>query len=192
MSTMPRKIGQGPVSMEGPTTSATDHVRDAIAGRSQRLDAAYPRALDLEARVVSVLHRDLAGLATALAGTHQPEHFREMLRGERSISLGTFCRLGVEPTREPREAFRDALSVMAAAIGYQLAPLDGAALDPHEVLARVAEAGGALMGEMGRAIEDNQLSDDEADRIEARNVAAKAATAQVDLMLLQARSRPRR
>lgn len=191
MSSIPRKIGQGPIPMEGPPESATDHVRDAIAGRSERLEAAYPRAVDLEARVITVLHRRLAGLATALAGTHLPEHFRQMLRGERSFSLGTFLRLGVEPTREPGEAFHDALAVMAAAIGYQLVPLDAAALDPHEVLARVAETSGTLMGEMGRAIEDNQLTEEEADRIEQRNAAAKAATANVDLMLAQARSRRR-
>lgn len=72
-----------------PQPTHTDQVRDAIASRAQRMDERFPKACDLEAAVLVAMAGELRGAAAHLAGVQYPEHFREMLRGERTIDLGS-------------------------------------------------------------------------------------------------------
>jgi hypothetical protein len=174
--------------MEGPPEDASDPVRDAIAARSQRLDARCPKAVDLEARVVTILHRRLAGLATGTAGTHLPEHWRAMLRGERSIPMGDFCRLGRGPTREERDAFKAALAELAAAAGFRLEPLSVRAADGLEVAACVAESGGVAAAGLARAMDDGRIDPDEALHLEPAVEALEVNAARARQLLIQAKA----
>jgi hypothetical protein len=151
-----------------PNPNAVGYFRDRIALRSRRADVEFPRALDLEAQVLEALHGELHGVASALAGTHSGDHFRERLRGERSFPLGDLCRLATDPTREARAATVAALSILARAVGQSLMPV---ATQPGCVVeSAIAAAGIATdaLGEVTRAVADGIVDAAEAGRLRTR------------------------
>src|SRR5512139_694558 len=116
------KIQIGTLTATDPTRDLAGQFRDAIALRCRRADIQFPKACDLEARVLEALHAELHGVASVLAGIHTPDNWRERLRGERTFPLGDLCRLAVDPTKEARAAAAGALSIVAQAAGFVLAP----------------------------------------------------------------------
>lgn len=142
--------------------SLTGQFRDRIAVRSRRADVEFPKALDLEARVLEALHGALHGVASALSGTHSADHFRERLRGERTFPLGDLCRLATEPTREARAATLGALEEIAHAINYSLTPISE---ERRSLVDQVIAANEAAVGAhalVTRAYADGALSTQEA------------------------------
>ena len=161
-----------------PTPDVTDQIRDRVAARSQRLDARFPRAVDLEAEALQALHGGLRGVASALSGTHCPEHFREMLRGQRSMPLGTLCRLATDPTREARTSAVAAIAILARPLGRVLMPIREAAGTPAERAAEVLEKAVAIMADVAHALED----DGRVDSREARGLLPRVREAKTALV----------
>jgi hypothetical protein len=125
----------------------------------------FPKALDLEARVLEALHSALHGVASALSGTHTPDHFRERLRGERAFPIGDLCRLATDPTREARAATLGAVEEIAHSIGYSLTPVTEERRSLCDQVIAANEAAVAAHSLVTRAYADGELSVDEAARI---------------------------
>ena len=160
-----------------PRTSLTDRIRDKVAGRSSQMDEKFPRAVDLEAAVLSALQGELRGVASLLSGTHLPEHFRGALRGERTMQIGVLCRLATDPTREAKAASLAALGVLAHAIGHTLVPHgsnEGCVVDSAIAAADVAT--GAL-SEVTRAVADGEIDAEEAASLQAHATGMRRAAA---------------
>lgn len=153
MALQPTHAGQPPVD---PQPRDTDRVRDAIAVRAQRMDTRFPRACDLEAAALVAMAGELRGVASQLSGVHCPEHFREMLRGERTMPLGDVCRLAVEPAAEAKAAVRAGLTVIETALSSR-ATVGTLATSA----ARTANAATELLGQLARAQEDGVIDADE-------------------------------
>lgn len=168
-----------------PRPSDTDRVRDAIAGRAQRMDVRFPRACDLEAEVLVALQGPLRGVASLLSGTHCPEHWREMLRGERSMPAGDLYRLATEPTREAREAVTAALDVLERNIGRVAVPI---LARPRGTLAggagEHAAAATELLAAIARALEDGKFDEAERSSVRAMVATARKTLAAVEAHLL--------
>jgi hypothetical protein len=139
--------------------------RDRIAERSAELDATYPRAVELEARVLRALHDAIHGSATLLRGLHSPQRFRDALMGLKNFPLADLCRLATEPTREARGAVHAVLQELAGAIGYRLEPIDAKGDDAHAALA------GLMLTSTGFAAKGvTALSDGKIEAHEARDL----------------------
>lgn len=149
-----------------PTADPTAPFRERIAVRSIEHDATYPRAVELEARVLRAMHGVLHGVSTLLRGLHSPRRFRELLMGERNMPLSDICRLATEPTREARTAALAAVRELAGALGFKLEAIDQVAAEEHEALAGTAAAAGALMAGWSRAL----ANDGRMDATEARDL----------------------
>ncbi len=127
--------------------------------------------------MLEALQSQLRGVASALCGTHCPEHFREALRGERSLPLGDLCRLATEPTREARAAAIAALVVLARAVGHVVAPasvLPGTLVDSAISAAGIATD---ALGEVTRAVADGIVDPAEAASLRARAAELRRAAA---------------
>jgi hypothetical protein len=144
------------------------------------MDARFPRALDLEANVLVALAGPLRGVASSLAGTHCPEHWREMLRGERSMPAGDLYRLATEPSREAREAVRAALAILTAAV-EERGPAQGT-LAGQAVATATAATG--LLGMLTKALEDGHVDDDERAELRRAAVPLARSLAAVEAFLL--------
>lgn len=154
-----------------PRSELHDVFRDRIASRALRLDAAHPRAVDLEALTVESIHAELYGVAGLLAGPHSEDNWRAKVRGEKPLSLGDLCRLATDPTREARAAALAAVSAIAAALGcrIEVAPRSSAADLANAASEAAAEATGTL-GDVARALQDGRV-----DGIEAAALRTRAA-----------------
>lgn len=173
--------------MPDPQESPADQIRDRIAARSQRMDARYPKALDLEASVTEALHRSLHGVASLTAGTHAPEHWREALRGQRPIQVADLCRLATEPGREGREAVRAAVRVLAEAVGLEVGPASGR--DDRGLIveaAEVATAASRLVLAVGEALADGGVEPQERAVLLDHAQAVKREVADVEAALNRA------
>ena len=155
---------------EGRKTSAPPDVdiRDRIATRSARVEERFPRAHDLEAQILGAMRPHLSGVASILSGTHDPERFREMLRGERrSLPLYDITRLATSDRPEAGAAMDALLDVLARARGKSVVPAAAPGASLLHALADVSESENALTGGIVRAMDDNVLDDIErADAIE--------------------------
>jgi hypothetical protein len=185
---MPGKIRQVVPLAVGESESRADAFRERIALRCEEQDARFPRAVALEARVLDRAHRELRGAIEPLRGIHSFNGFYDRVMGSKRFYLADLCRLATEPTREARTAVRAILSEIAAEIGEQLSPMKVLPLRDEEVIARVAETSGTLVGESVRARADGVYTEDEIASLERRNDALKAAAAQMDTVLAQAKA----
>lgn len=167
-------------------TDPTPQFRDRIAARCVEFDATYPRAADLEARVLAGIHRELHGVATLLRGLHSPRRFREAVMGDRHLPLADLCRLATDPTREARAAMKVTLGELASAIGCRLEPLDGTSVDAHEALAEVHESHAVLTAELTRDLRDGRLDPEEARALRPEINAHKAQLAQLESVVARA------
>jgi hypothetical protein len=162
--------------------------RERIALRCAEHDAAYPKAVALEARALSRAHRELRGVISLLRGNRSFQGFHDAVMGGRHFHLADLCRLATEPTREARAAVRAILSEIASEIGEHLTPVSVASVQDEEAIARVAVGAGDLVGEAVRARADGVYTEEEIESLERRNMALKAAAAQVDTVLAKARA----
>ena len=144
-----------------PEEPTKDRIRDAIAERSPRLDGIAPKAIDLAADVLAVLHQQLHGRAASLHGHRSAKARREQLRGEDALTIEDLAYLTLEAPR----AIVLALDVLARRVGYRVVPVDPVAPSFGEVLARQAESGGELLAAGMRANADGQVSPDEAQEL---------------------------
>jgi hypothetical protein len=169
--------------------SAAGLFRDHLALRSKRADVAFPRALDLEAQVLEALHGELHGVASALAGCHSPDNFRERLRGERSFPLEDLCRLATEPTREARAAATAAVAILARSVGCTLAP----GVRPTSTIVESAIEAATLatdaLSDVTRAVSDGQVDAMEAARVRARAAELYRAAAALEGAAITAEAR---
>lgn len=145
---------------QGFPDSETNQTRDNIASRCQALEAQFPRTIDLLAEVLAAMRPLLAGVASQLAGLQAPQHFREMFRGIRSMSLAELCRLASDPRREARDAVAAALSVLARAVDYRVVPEGRAFLSETVVGSALAEHAGVTLGLLVKALKDGRLNED--------------------------------
>jgi hypothetical protein len=165
------------VPLPDPPATLAAHFRDRIALRCRRADVEFPRALDLEAQVLEALHGELHGVASALAGGHSPDNFRERLRGERSFPLGDLCRLATDPTREARAATIAALSLLARAVGQSLQPVTA---HPGSLVESAITAAGIAtdaLGDVARAVADGVVDPSEAASLRTRAAELRRAAA---------------
>lgn len=172
-----------------PRPTTADRIRDAVALRSQRMDAQFPRAVDLEALVLDALQAELRGVASMLSGTRCPEHFREALRGERSMPLGDLCRLATDPTREAKAATVAALTLLARAVGQSLQPT---AVHPGSLVESAITAAGIAtdaLGDVARAVADGVVDPSEAASLRSRAAELRRAAAAFEGASLQAETR---
>jgi len=166
----PEHADPGPDS----TDTAASRIRDALAVSAGRVDREHPKALDLAAQALVALGDHLRGVAGMLRGTHSEDHWREMLRGERTYPLYDLSRLGTDPSREAQQAFVACLRVLAAQAGYQLVAGDPSSVVTSEAFAGLAETTGALQAAYSRATADGVVDD-----LEARVLAELADAADV-------------
>ncbi len=138
-----------------PEPTDTDRIRDAIAERAQRMDARFPRAVDLEARVLAAMATELRGSASTLSGTHAPEHMRKMLRGEYSFPLGDLCRLVTSATPQARAAATVALGELSTALEIEVP--SGTLTDR---IRRLAESGMKALSDLAAALVSDGVVDD--------------------------------
>ncbi len=160
-----------------PPEDLAGRFRDAIALRCRRSDVEFPRACDLEAAVLEALHAELHGVASALSGIHTAENWRERLRGERTMPLADLCRLALDPTREGKAAAVAALSLLARAAGYLLAPataLPGSLVESAITAASVATD---ALGDVTRAVSDGVVDPSEAASLRQRATELRHAAA---------------
>jgi hypothetical protein len=153
------------------------------------MDAQFPRAVDLEAAVLDALQGELRGVASQLSGTRCPEHFREALRGERSMPLGDLCRLATDPTREARAATVAALTLLARAVGQSLQPAVGHPGSLVESAITAATIATDALGEVTRAVADGQLDPSEAASLRSRAADLRRAAAAFEGSAITAEAR---
>ncbi len=158
------------VPAPAPSTSLAGHFRDRLAVRCRKADVLFPKALDLEAQALEVLHAELHGAATALSGTHTGDNFRERLRGEKPFLLADVCRLATDPTREARAAV-GALVVLLSARSSQRPPTGSIASCAGDA----AQAATSLLALVAKAQEDGEI--DDAEREELRRAVTPLARA---------------
>ena len=187
MSTVGR-IHQVIEPVVGESATRADAFRERIALRCEEQDARFPRGVALEARVLDRAHRELRGAIEPLRGIHSFNGFYDRVMGSKHFYLADICRLATEPGREARQAVRAILSEIAAEIGEQLTPVKALPLRDEEVIARVAETSGTLVGEMVRARADGVYTPDEIASLERRNDALKAAVASTETVIAQAKA----
>ncbi len=169
-----------------PSDDLAGRFRDAIALRCRRSDVEFPRACDLEAAVLEALHAELHGVASALSGIHTAENWRERLRGERTMPLADLCRLCLDPTREGKAAAVAALSLLARAAGYLLAPattLPGSLVESAITAASVATD---ALGEVARAVSDGVIDAAEAAELRKRAGDLRHAAARLEGAVISA------
>jgi hypothetical protein len=154
--------------------------RDRIAERNSEYVTAYPRAAELESRVLKALHDALNGSAVHLRGLHSPQRFRDAIVGLKNFPLSDLCRLGSDPSREARAAVRAVAQVLASAVGMTLVPLEGAVVNAHEAMASVVETHAALTAELSRGLADGKLTREEAMGLRPELEAHKAKLAQLE------------
>lgn len=145
---------------EAPTSSVPSF-RDRIAGRSAEFDGKFPRAVDLESRVLSSMHSVLYGVASLVCGIHSEKRFPEMILGYRHLPVADLCRLITDPRREAKDAAFAAVSELAMALGYRLVPMEPATIDLHEGMAGVVETTGDLLAGISRDLKDDGVQDPE-------------------------------
>ncbi len=138
-----------------PQPTDADRIRDAIAARAQRMDEHFPRAVDLEARVLAAMAAVLRGAASSLSGTHAPELMRKMLRGEYSFPMGDLCRLASDPSLQARAAATAALGELSSALEARI-PV-GTLTDR---VGKLAEATTTLLAELAEALASDGSVDD--------------------------------
>jgi len=169
--------------------SPVDVIRDRLAQRSQRIDARFPRALDLEAHVLASMYGHLHGSAALYSGTHCPEHWREMLRGQRSLHLADVCRLVSEPGAEGHAAARAPVTLLAGELGLAVSPADGRPVRGIGVeAAEVAQESAALAYEAAAAIEDDALDNSEVHILTERLGSVRKQVADVEALLQTAKA----
>lgn len=152
----------------GPSEPIAARFRDAIALRCRRSDVEFPLACDLEAQVLEALHAELHGVAAVLCGIHTDSNWRERLRGERTFPLGDLCRLALDPTREGRAAATAALSLLARAAGYELAPVTVRPGSLVETAIGAASVATDALGDVTRAVADGRIDPSEAATLRQR------------------------
>lgn len=177
---------------EEPRPDPASPFRDRIAGRSPEFDAAFPKAVDSEARGMYRFHGALAGNASSsvIRGMHSERRFREITTGERHLPVADVFRLATTPVREAKAAALGIVEELAAALGYRLEPIDPKTIEAHEALAELVETVGSLGGEVSRGLKnDGQLDADEAEGAMPELAAAKSSVARMEALFVQARAR---
>lgn len=169
-----------------PSDALASRFRDSIALRCRRSDVEFPQACDLEAEVLEALHAELHGVASALSGIHTPENWRERLRGERTLPLADLCRLALDPTREGRAAAVAALSLLARAAGYLLAPATAQPGGLVESAITAATIATDALGEVARAVSDGVVDATEAGELRKRAADLRHAAARLEGAVISA------
>ena len=157
--------------------------RDQIAQRRAELEEHAPEAIDLAARVLARMHEELSGSLSALSGDRTPRYRRGQLGGEHSLPLEDLVLLAL---RAPA-AVATGLGVLLQAIDYRL-PGDVAGVGSEG--ADVARSAGRLTAAVIAAVEDGELSVEEAERLDAELVEHKRELAELEAAVEKAR-RPR-
>ena len=157
--------------------------RDQIAQRRAELEEHAPEAIDLAARVLARMHEELSGSLSALSGDRTPRYRRGQLGGEHSLPLEDLVLLAL---RAPA-AVATGLGVLLQAIDYRLA---GDVAGVGSEGADVARSAGRLTAAVIAAVEDGELSVEEAERLDAELVEHKRELAELEAAVEKAR-RPR-
>lgn len=144
------------------TAAAASRTRDSLAVSSRLLDRLHPRALDLLARLLDGLSDELRGVAGIVSGTHSEDHWREMLRGERTLPLYDVARLATSDRPEARRAVDALLVALAGHRGLAVVARAPRLVEPLAVAASLAGASGPAVAAIIDGLRDGQL--DEAER----------------------------
>jgi hypothetical protein len=123
----------------------------------QRLDAIAPDVLDLVAEILRALHAGLCGHISALRADRTERYRRGQLIGENSLPLEDFIFLLVEGGEQAAPA----LEVLVGALGYTVAPVNGAAEDLHHENADFLRAAGEFEARMSETLSDGHLTPEE-------------------------------
>jgi hypothetical protein len=174
-------------SMEDPRQSDTDRVHDNIAARAKRQAEQFPEGVALEAAVLVAMWGELHGVASRLCGIHAAEHFREGLRGVRSLPFGEFCRLAADPRKEARDAVAAALRVLAEAIGERMVPAEARPSTIPVAAVVFMKAANGLSETEREAIADGQYSAKELTDMEHRVQETKRETARLEMAIAEHR-----
>jgi hypothetical protein len=153
--------------------------RDNLAVRSKRVQERYPAALNLERDILDSARPELAGLGSVLCGTHDPDKFREMLRGKlQSLPLYDLARLALSERPEAGAFVDRVLEVLAAKRGKVLTPIVEAPVSLSKTAGAVGAAAGQISAAVCSSLADGQVNEDEASRIDAEVAEAEKAIAE--------------
>ena len=157
--------------------------RDRIAERRAELEEHAPAAIDLAARVLARMHEELSGRLVELAADRTPRYRRGQLGGEHGLPVEDLVLLA---QRAPAEVAAG-LAVLLAAIGYRLEPLGDAVKSVGSEGADVARSAGRLTAAVLEAIEDGDVSAEEADRLAGELAEHKRELAELEAAFEKAR-----
>lgn len=175
MSSSPSRTDLRPVRPAALGSSDTTTTRDRLAFRSQNLDASHPEALDLEATLLVGMSDRLRGLVGVLAGTENPIHVREGLRGDRNVHLSFLCRLATSSRPEAGEALDFLVNELARLRGNVVTKADPARAALDQAAAVAAKEGGeAFAAVVTNAPDKVQQCAEAADAFRALHAAAEA------------------
>lgn len=158
MSSARPKFPSQPMRERVPLSGYADRVRDAMALRCGELEQIKPEALDLAAAGVAAVHDALHGQATELRGARSAAYRRQQLRGEHGLTVEDLAQLALDA---PESAIA-LLGVFARALGQELGPQQGTALELHEAKARLNEEHAHLQATMDRQMSDGGIDAEEA------------------------------
>jgi hypothetical protein len=181
MSTVLKMASSEPQAA-GPDETFTAQVRDRLAVRSPNWDRRYPHVLDLEAAVLADAHDETSGHSSALSGEQSPRHFRDVLLGERELTLRTICHLAITPNpagpRAVRRLIRRLEAAMARPVRASLAESAGRLASEIADVSRetflALEDGRSTLQELASV--DRELADVEHAAVQMRQAVAAAMT----------------
>ena len=133
--------------------------------------------------MLAALYKQIHGRATELCGLRSPKEFREATRGERPWTLDDTCQLTAQ---SPADVV-PMVEVLAAELGYQLAPMAAVPLEPHEALAGLIEQSALVAAELSRALRDLRLDGAEAEHLDPQIQSLKGVTARIEALVLLAK-----
>lgn len=186
MSITPQTIRTDPASRLEPSIPADTSFRERVASRSAEHAALSPRAVDLEARLLTGVHGALHGTATELRGIHSARRWQEALFGKKHVTVADVCRIATHPGREARAAMLALVTELALVIGYRLEPIAGAAGEAHAALAEASETASAVIAELARDLADGKLDASEARDLRPELNALKSAAARIEAVMVSA------
>lgn len=161
--------------------------REAIRDRCAAHAAAFPYAVDLEAKALAQAYPQIRGVIPHLRGLHSETVWREILLGIKHGPEADLARMCTSPMREAKAWARAKLTVYAAALGYRLLPIDPGTIDATEVTASLSTQAGATVAGLVHALGDGGINASKAEALESGAMRLETFTSRVRAVLHRAR-----
>ena len=153
-----------PAPPQLPLSPSAEVIREHLELRHQELAALEPRALDLAASILAVLHAGIRGRAAELRGTKSPEYRRQQLMGRSALSVEGLCYLALHAPEDVVAA----LGVLLGRLGYRVEPGAAGQGSLASEGADVATSAGSLSAEVMRVLDDHRVTIAEVEELDRR------------------------